>query len=270
MAILLADIGGTHARLAYLKANKVGHITVLNCDDYEKPFKLLQDFVKGQKISGVLLSVAGPVEKGKIQWSNRPKWKLSESELKKKFNIKKALIVNDMVAQGYGLKLPKIQKAFLMNVGTGMGSSLILDGKVYPCEFGLVLSKMNYKQEYLISGAGIVRIYHELGGDKTIQSAKLLDEMRSQGDKKAIQTYKKFYELWGATAGNIATGLMVPYVYLWGGLIPKNKKDMQDFLRTFHNPKLPEFNQKIAVKIVQEKSLALKGLANLSENKKIA
>lgn len=270
MAILLADIGGTHARLAYLKNNKIGSITVLNCDDYKTPVQLLLDFVKGQKISGVLLSVAGPVEKGKIQWSNRSRWKLSESELKKNFNIKKALIVNDMVAQGYGLKLPITQKALLMNVGTGMGSSLILDGKVYPCEFGLVLSKMNNKQEYLISGSGIVRIYHELGGNKTIRSAKLLDEMRIQGDKKASKAYEKFYELWGATAGNIATGLMLSCVYLWGGLPPKNKKDMQDFLRTFHNPKLPKFNQKIQVKFVREKSLALKGLKNLSENKKFA
>lgn len=267
MAILLADIGGTHARLTYLKANKIGNITVLNCDDYETPIKLLQDFVKDQKISGIILSVAGPVENGKIQWSNRSHWKLSESELKKKFNIKKAMIVNDMVAQGYGLKLPKTQKALLMNVGTGMGSSLILDDKVYPCEFGLVLSKTNHKQEYLISGSGIVRIYHQLGGDKTIRSAKLLDEMRGQGDKKAINAYKKFYELWGATAGNIATGLMVSCVYLWGGLTPKNKKDMQDFIRTFHNEKLPKFNQKIAVKIVRKKSLALNGLANLSIKK---
>ena len=93
---------------------------------------------------------------------------------------------------------------------------------------------------------------------------KLLDEMRSQGDKKAIKTYEKFYELWGSTAGNIATGLMLSHVYLWGGLIPKNKKDMQDFLKAFHNPKLPNFNQKILVKVVKEKSLALKGLLNLS------
>jgi len=265
MTILLADIGGTHARLAYLNAGKIGCMTVFDCGDFKTPIKLLETFVQKKRLSGIVLSVAGPTERGRVQWSNRPNWKLSESELKRRFNLKKSLIVNDMVAQGYGLKLPQNRKALLMNVGTGMGSSLILNGIVYPCEFGLVLSKMNYKQEYLISGQGIVRIYHGLDGDKTIRSAKLLDELRYQGDKKAIQSYKNFYELWGATAGNIATGLMVSHVYLWGGLIPKNKKDMQDFLKAFHNPKLPKFNQKISVKVVREKSLALKGLAYLSK-----
>ena len=269
MTILLADIGGTHARLAYLKANKIGKVTILNCDDFETPMKLLKTFVDNQKLSGIVLSVAGPVEKGKIQWSNRSNWKLSETELKKEFNIKNALIVNDMVAQGYGLKLSKNQKALLMNIGTGMGSSLILNGIVYPCEFGLVLSKTNNKGEYLISGQGIVRIYHKLGGNKKINSAKLLDEMRFAGDKKAMEAYKKFYELWGQTAGNIATALMVSCVYLWGGLIPKSKKDMQDFLNAFHNEKLPKFNQKISVKIVRESKLALKGLAFLSSHKPV-
>lgn len=269
MAILLADIGGTHARLAYLKSNRIGGITILNCNDFKNPIELLKKFIQNQKLSGIVLSVAGPVQKGKVQWTNRPEWQLTEVELKKKFNIKKAFIVNDMVAQAYGLKLTKNQKALLMNVGTGLGTSLILNCQVYPLEFGSVLDEQNHPKEYFLSGGGIVRLYHEFGGYKTIRSAKILDEMRQNKDKIAIKAYQKFYELWGKTAGNLATGLLLTHVYLWGGLAPKNKKDLQNFLKAFYNKKLPNFNQKISVKIVRVKSLALKGLKNLSMNKSV-
>ena len=267
MAILLADIGGTHARLAYFEAGHIKDITFFNCEDFKTPMELLQRFIQNKKFSGIFLSVAGPVQKGCVRWTNRPDWKLSESAIKKRFKVKKAFLVNDMVAQAYGLNLPENQKALLMNVGTGFGSSLIFNGAVFPCEFGLALDEKNRKKEYFLSGQGIVRIYHESVAGKKIASAKLLDEMRSQGDKNAIKSYEKFYKLWGKTAGNIATGLMLSHVYLWGGLIPKNKQDMQYFLTAFHHKKYPDFNQKISVKIVREKSLALKGLAFLSAKK---
>ena len=269
MMILLADIGGTHARLAYLKSNKIGDITVLKCNDFKGPIELLKNFIQNQKLSGIVLSVAGPVYKGKVQWTNRPEWQLSEAELKKKFNIRKAFIVNDMVAQAYGLKRSKNQKALLMNVGTGLGTSLILNCQVYPLEFGSVLDEKNRKKEYYLSGHGIVHLYHELGGNRTIRSAKILDEMRQNKDKIAIKAYQKFYELWGKTAGNLATGLLLTHVYLWGGLAPKNKNDMRFFLKAFYNKKLPNFNQKILVKIIREKSLSFNGLMNLLMHKSV-
>ncbi len=267
MTILLADIGGTHARFSCLKSNKMTPLIKVNCGDFKTPLELIEKFFVSEKIQGIYLSVAGPVYKGKVQWTNRPKWQLSESELKRTFKVKKVLIINDMVAQAHGLKLPERQKALLMNVGTGMGTSLILNGCIYPCEFGLVLDEKKRKKEYLLSGQGVLRIYHDLGGKKEVCSAKLLDEMRQNKDKHAIKAYQKFYELWGKIAGNIATGLMLNRIYLWGGLVPKNKKDLKDFLKTFHDKKLPKFNQKIQVKIVREKSLAIKGLRNLSMNK---
>ena len=266
MAILLADIGGTHARFTWFKSGKITAPVCLNCDDFKNPIDLIRSVVQNQKLSGLFLSVAGPVQSGQVQWTNRPKWKLSEKQLKKVFKIQNVILINDMVAQGYGLKVRTNQKVLLANVGTGFGSCIILNGQVYPCEFGLVLDKENHKKEFLLSGKGIIRIYHALGGNKKIVSAKTLYEMR-QKDKKAKKAYEKFYQLWGKTVGNIATGLMLTDVCLWGGLVPKNKKDMQDFLKTFHDKKFPTFNQKISVTVIKEKSLAINGLANLSTKK---
>lgn len=270
MAILLADIGGTHARFSWLKSGKIGKVEKFNCDDFKTPFDLI-DFVLNEsveKISGMFFSVAGPVKKGFVQWTNRLNWSLSEDELKKRYKIKKAKLFNDMMAQGYGLKI-KNQKALLMNVGTGLGACIILDGSVYPCEFGLTLDEKNQKKEYYLSGQGVVRLYQKLSLDKTIKSAKLLDEIRPK-NKKASLAYTEFYKLWGKTAANISVAHLLDRVYLWGGLAPKNEKDKKDFLSEFYNKKYPLYHQKTLVKIVREKNLALKGLAFLSNHKCVA
>ena len=85
-------------------------------------------------------------------------------------------------------------------------------------------------------------------------------------DKKAQKAYEQFYRLWGKTGANIATGLVLKdTVYLWGGLAPKNDKDMAIFLKAFYDPAYPSFTKKIKCKVVKEKSLTIKGLTNLSK-----
>ncbi len=267
MTILLADIGGTYARFACFKNGKMTKVLKLNCDDFKTPLDLV-DFVLNktlEKITAMFFSVAGPVKKGTVQWTNRHNWYLSEGELKKRYKIKDARLFNDMVAQAFGLKIDKRKKILLMNVGTGFGSCLILNGIVYPCEFGLVLNEENQKKEYYLSGQGIIHLYQKFSLDKTIKSAKLLDEMRPQ-NKNANLAYSKFYKIWGKTAANIAISHLIDTVCLWGGLTPKNKKDEKDFLSAFYNKKYPTYHQKTRVKIVREKNLALKGLALLSKS----
>lgn len=272
MTVLLADIGGTNARLAWLKSGKISKVVKFECKDFKKPYDLIDAFLKKEKekLTEISFSVAGPVHKGYVQWTNRKDWILSETQLKKKYKIKKALLLNDMVAQGYALKPDKNKNGILMNIGTGLGCCLFLGGKVYPAEFGQTLDDNNYRKEDYLSGKGLVRIYHEMGGDKKIHSAKKLDEMRMVNkDKKAIQTYRQFYKLWGKTAANISVAHLINVVFLWGGLVPKNEKDMKDFLSEFYNKKYPTFHQKVPVKIVREENLALKGLVLLSNHKSV-
>ena len=265
MAILLADIGGTHARFSWLKSGKIGKVEKFICDDFKTPFDLIEFVLdkSHEKLTGILFSVAGPVKKGHIQWTNRLDWSLSENDLKKRYHVKQAVLVNDMVAQGYGLKI-KNQNALLMNVGTGLGACIILDDSVFPCEFGLTLDNDNQKKEHYLSGKGVVRLYQKISSDKKVNSAKMLDEMRAD-NKNARQAYTEFYKLWGKTAANISVAHLLDRVYLWGGLVPKNEKDERDFLSAFYNKKYPAFHQKTRVKIVREKNLALKGLALLSK-----
>lgn len=267
MTTLLADIGGTNARFSFLTTKGLGKVFCFKCDEFKTPFELIDRVLvlSAKKVNSLMIAVAGPVQNGCVQWTNRAKWKLSESELKKRYHLKKVHLYNDLYAQGVGLKVPVRKTILLMNVGTGFGSCLIRKGEVIPCEFGLVLDENFEKKEDTLSASGIVRLYHEFGGHKQIKPAKQIDELRKK-DKKAQQAYQTFYSLWGKTAANLATGLiLMDGVYLWGGLAPKNKKDLNLFLKAFHHPAYPKFTKKIPCTVVREEFLTLKGLKLLSK-----
>lgn len=262
--ILLADIGGTHVRYTFFENGKIKPIVKKECDFFKTPLDLLDSIYKEQKFSSAFLAVAGPVHKGKVSWTNRPNWTLSETGIQKRYHLNKVRLYNDMVAQGHGLGVKPEKKALLMNVGTGFGSCFLCKGDVLPCEFGLALTEDNKRKEALLSGAGIVSLYHQQGGDKKITSAKKIDESRQQNDKKAQKAYELFYQLWGKTAANIATGLQATdAVFLWGGLVPKNEKDKKAFLKSFYHKNYPSFIQRVPIKIVKNKFLTIKGLMNL-------
>ncbi len=266
MAILLADIGGTNARFRWLKNGKLGSLFDYKCEESKTPFEAINKALKDSKnkLNGIVLAGAGPVQKGALRWTNRPKWKISETELQKKYHIKKALVVNDVQAQGEGLKtLYKCEKtSILMTAGTGLGGCFIINGKVVPGEVGQMKLDEKLKVEDFVSGLAIVRLYHQYGGDKKITSARKIEELRKK-EKAANQAYLTFYQTWGQVSAQLATALYaMGGIYLWGGLIPK-AKDKILFMKTFEKM-FPQCFPKIPVHIITDKNLAFKGLVSLS------
>ena len=142
MPVLLADIGGTNARFCWYQNGRLGKIFNYKCDDFKTVYKaidkLLQDVPK--KLNGFVIAGAGPVKNGTLKWTNRSGWRISESELKKRYGIKKAFILNDVQAQGEGLKsIYKCSKnTILMTAGTGLGGCFIINGNVIAGEVGQI------------------------------------------------------------------------------------------------------------------------------------
>lgn len=269
MAILLADIGGTNVRFKWLKQGKLGPFLTYKCDDFKSPYEAIEKVVTDskEKLKGVVLAGAGPVQKGTLKWTNLSKWRVSEKELQKKYHIQKAIVVNDVQAQGEGLKtLYKCQKvSVLMTAGTGLGGCFIINGQVIPGEVGQIQIENNLKIEDFISGPGIVRLYHNFGGNKKINSARQIDELRKI-DRIARLSYQTFYQKWGKFSANLATALYATGgIYLWGGLIPKNEKDKKVLLDSYRK-NLPNALKKIPLRLVKDKNLAFKGLASLSRH----
>lgn len=105
MAILLADVGGTNARLALADAGGIetGTITRFRGDDYPDFDQVVQKFLHAQgqpKIDAVCVAVAGPVSQGRARLTNRD-WSFSEDRLRELTGAGRARLINDLTAMGY-------------------------------------------------------------------------------------------------------------------------------------------------------------------------
>ena len=121
--ILVGDVGGTNTRLKLyrVKASEMAaelaagskvpgelikHVEYMNekfssFDDIVKTFLAAEPKTVEMPVAGCL-AVAGPVEQNSVNFTNRS-WKISGDGLQKAFGIQKMRLVNDFVANGYGL-----------------------------------------------------------------------------------------------------------------------------------------------------------------------
>jgi glucokinase len=198
--ILAGDIGGTKTRLGLFHISKTD-IRLLTSTTYpSKAYRGLEfiigEFIQGQEqIAAASFGVAGPVVNG-IAIATNLSWKISETSLIKLLRIKKIALINDLVANAYGIDI-MTRKDFtvlnerrravgnkaLLSAGTGLGAAFMFwDGRHYvpsPSEGGHVefgprntmeLSLLRYlheryghvSYERALSGAGLFNIYQFL------------------------------------------------------------------------------------------------------------
>lgn len=121
MAILLADVGGTNARLALGRGGGVdaSSVTRYRGDDYPGFDDVVRSYLSGQgdpAITSVCIAVAGPVAGGQARLTNRD-WDFSEDRLKALTGAVQARIINDLVALGHAMAGPEGDKAERLREG---------------------------------------------------------------------------------------------------------------------------------------------------------
>ena len=106
--ILAADIGATKSLLALYKKNKVIAKETYESRRFQRIELMLADFLSkhGGKITCACLGVAGPVTDNVCKATNLP-WIVDGPDLSKKFRVRKLVVINDVEAMGYGLRLVK-------------------------------------------------------------------------------------------------------------------------------------------------------------------
>lgn len=107
MSILLADVGGTNARLALARDGVLdpASITRYRGDDFASFDDVVRTYLAALNESGVeavCVDVAGPVSCGKAELTNRD-WSFSTDRLKTLTGADQALIINDLTALGYAV-----------------------------------------------------------------------------------------------------------------------------------------------------------------------
>lgn len=105
MAMLLADVGGTNARLAIARNGVIdaASITRYRGDDYDSFDRVVQTYLTEQdnpRLTAVCVAVAGPVSGGEARLTNRD-WGFSEERLARLTDADNVRLINDLTALGY-------------------------------------------------------------------------------------------------------------------------------------------------------------------------
>lgn len=105
MAMLLADVGGTNARLAIARNGVIdpGSVTRFRGDDHASFDDVVRQYLARQgqpHISAACVAVAGPVSGGQARLTNRD-WTFSEAGLARLTDADRVRLINDLTALGY-------------------------------------------------------------------------------------------------------------------------------------------------------------------------
>jgi glucokinase len=222
--VLAGDIGGTNSRLGLFR---VGHPrcrlivekTFLS-KNYPGLEMILREFLRGQKIVSACFGVAGPATSGIVKATNLP-WLIDIRSLQKELSLRKVEIINDLVANAYGvfmlkkndfqiLNTGKIRKgnAAIISAGTGLGEAILFwnGNKHAPSpsegghvEFGprneLEMELFKYlidrfgrvSYERILSGEGLFNIYQFLRDSKRFDNEpKWLSKKTQQEDPASV------------------------------------------------------------------------------------
>ena len=222
--------------------------------------------IKAARPDVICIAAAGPVVDGNVRFTNNS-WSLSTDELQNAFDGTRISLLNDFEAIAYsiphllekdclsiGLPPPvDLNKSDytigIVGPGTGLGTAGLCkkDGQIYPIvgEGGHVgfapetqvqadvLAQLREQfervcDERLVSGPGVVNIYHALNnirGEKIMQvSAADVFSLASDGDDAtAKEAVEIFFEVFGQVAGNLALTLgAFDGIFIGGGIIARN------------------------------------------------
>lgn len=107
MTILVADVGGTNARLALARDGAIQPATVARFrgEDHARFDDVLRLYLQQQgnpSIRAACVAVAGPVSGGQARLTNRA-WAICEQELCQTIGTDRAVLINDMIALGHAV-----------------------------------------------------------------------------------------------------------------------------------------------------------------------
>src|SRR3989449_9528373 len=223
--ILAGDIGGTNARLAVFDVLD-GRFSLISASvfpsrEYSSLDEIVSKFVRTANVHphAACFGVAGPVRNGRVEASNLP-WIIESKRLAEELDLKKALLINDLEANAWGIafldpgdlvslnqvKGTPVGNQAVISAGTGLGEAgMYWDGTkhhVFACEGGhadfaprneLETELLRYLRvrfghvsyERIVSGPGLVNVFNFLRDTGRGREPQwLIDEM-SQSDPAA-------------------------------------------------------------------------------------
>lgn len=265
-SILVADIGGTFSRFAVFQVDATGPKALLShqtlrTNDYESlpdlvsAAGLFDDALSIDAADSVVLAVPGPVAAGmQVELAN-VKWIVDREELQHRYPASRVFLINDFVAQAYGVMTPAVATAIgvktgrrqagavfaVVGAGTGLGHCCLIPGQqgvhmALPSEAAHVAFPFSGEEElrYLsflratthidvptgdlvVSGRGLGLLHQYLTGEAISSKAVV---RRIGPDSPTTHWFARFY----ARAARHYTLAVLPLsgLYISGGVAARN------------------------------------------------
>jgi len=199
--ILAGDIGGTKSHIGIYRINpdhsyQPVRERIFPSKQYRGLEGMLQEVLGGcGKLDAACFGVAAPIVGNRVKLTNLP-WVIDQKKLQRRLGVRRFCIINDLVANAYGIRMLKKRElvvlnqgkkrrgnAALISAGTGLGEAILFwDGKNYlpspseggHVEFGprtpLEIELLEYllkhfdhvSYERILTGEGLFRIYQFL------------------------------------------------------------------------------------------------------------
>ncbi len=142
---IVADVGGTKTALAQVSSGAAG-ITLSSIrlfineefSSFDAVLGAYLGYISCEQVTALGVAVAGPVTSNRCDMTNLP-WVVDGEQLRHRFNVKKIVLHNDLVASGYGLEVISDEalsairpgnsdpdgNRVLISPGTGLGETII-------------------------------------------------------------------------------------------------------------------------------------------------
>ncbi|MDA7746989.1 glucokinase [Psychromonas sp.] len=278
MLAVVADVGGTNIRLAVLDTfnGEMSKLREYPCAQFITLDAALAQYFATLTgtVTHLCIGIASAMENDFVKMLNL-NWQFSKVALKEKLALEALYVINDYTAIslavpfieeadkikiGTGEEVPNSVKA-IFGAGTGLGVSHLikceekwvsLDGEGGHTSFApntrqqidvLLLLQDQFghvSSERLLSGQGLVNIYHSLcrlaGKQPNYFEAAEISKSAISGDcELAVQTLNFFCQAMGSFAGNLALSLDCKGgIYIAGGIVPR-------FIEFFKNSEFREY-----------------------------
>ncbi len=312
MSRLIADIGATNARFAIANDEGIHHIDVLPCEDFPTLADAANTYlsrVKADKPDTGAFAVAIPLSGDDQVSMTNHHWSFSINGTRDAIGLAQLDVINDFTALALGI--PRLTEGDYYTVGggapvkgapvgiigpgTGLGVGAVVfdrDGHAVPIttegghvtmpamterEFRMFewLKQTKYHHisaERVISGKGLVNIYHGLCGidgvtlpEKT--PAEITDAALARTCPVCVEALDLFCHFLGVAAGNLAlTYGAFGGIYIAGGIVPRlgsyfaTSRFMQSFLE---KGRFKDYLSPIPVRVITHPYPGLEGLKYL-------
>jgi glucokinase len=252
----VADIGGTHARLAtWALSSGLGTQLRVRNDDYRGPIDLLQGWLDRHRGASrqVLLALAMPVGADATTLTNRA-WHFEPRALVSALELERLVIVNDFAAAAAGIdslsadaivpldparSAPDAAMRLVLGPGTGLGAAAIwTDGgqQVIASEAGhmsfgsadplaerlLADGRRRWGRvswERVLCGDGLAWIDAVLTDRTAVRAPAEIAQHARTGEAGALNAVRVFSRLLGEFAGDACLAFRAGAVYLTGGVL---------------------------------------------------